>query len=328
MESTHSEHDHDARGADGDVDPGNPDTPPAPATSVGLWGPSGHGKTLFGGSLMDDPGYAPMVYCDVDGGRPALAGYEAADLLIHRPAPRTADVTRCIRPVQRGRVVNRAGRKARSLCVDAISVILANEIDARGLAGAAPKDQAQALIAPFKVLFAQLRSLHREHGITTVTIAHAKVNLRKVGETSHEVMVPDMFPSIARPWMQSARHVWRVMKMRGERGPAFPIMMLRTEQEGIPGTPLFCEYMKTSNIAFAQWLAGQGGKREDLRWDTGTLPIQEQPSLASLLRVADDLTFEQGRFAASNPDALRAFASLQAAIAAADDADASATTAP
>lgn len=320
MGSTHSEHDLDAPGADGNVDPSKNDTPPAPATSVALWGPSGHGKTLFGGSLMSDPGFTPMVYCDVDGGRPALAGYEAADLMIHRPASRIDDVTKIIREVQRGRVANRAGNKARSLCVDAISVIVANEIDARGLTGAKPQDQAQALIPPFKVLFAQLRSLHREYGITTVTIAHAKVNLRKVGDVAHEVMVPDMFPSISRHWMQSARHTWRVSKMRGAKGPAFPIMMLRTEQEGIPGTPLFCEYMKTSNIAFAQWLAGEGGKREDLRWDTGTAPLDEQPTLASLLRVADDLTFEQGRFAATNPDALRALASLQAAIDAADTA--------
>ena len=67
------------------------------ATSLGVWGPSGMGKTQLAASLLADPAYGPTAYVDVDGGRPALAGYEAADLLVYRPATVIADVVKTIR---------------------------------------------------------------------------------------------------------------------------------------------------------------------------------------------------------------------------------------
>lgn len=108
------------------------DDGPAQATSVGLWGPSGMGKTQFAATLLLDGGYAPGLYIDVDGGRPALRAYENADLLVHRPATRIEDVERLVREVQSGRIVNRAGKRVRSVIIDATSCILDNEIGARG----------------------------------------------------------------------------------------------------------------------------------------------------------------------------------------------------
>ena len=291
---------------------------PVTPTSVGLWGPSGMGKTAFAGSLLSDLGFTPALYIDIDGGLPALKGYEAADLLVHRPATTCDDVTRLIRDVQSGRITNRAGKPIKSVIVDAVSCLIANEIGARGLTSKDPKDQAQALGARFKVLWGQLRSLHRDMGIVVVQIAHAKVKSAKVLDSVQEMLVPDMFASIARPWMASVRHLWRITKTRGKKGPAYPLMMLRTEADGVAGTATYVEYMKTSNIAFAQWIAGECGKREQLEWDTGTLPVDQQPTLAQLLRTCEALVAEQGRYASTDAAALRALSSLQTAMDAAD----------
>lgn len=328
MESTHAEPDHEAVGAGGDAvtavvaQPDNDDTAPM-ATSAGVWGPSGMGKTQFAASLLADGAYGPTAYVDIDGGRPALAGYEAADLLVYRPATVIADVVKVIREVQTGRCLNRAGKRVRSLIIDAISNLIPNEIQRKGLGAAKPQDQALALLPEFKILFGQLRSLPKDSGITVVQIAHAKHKTVKVGDVSHELLVPDMFPSVAHAWMASVRHLWRITKKRGAKGPAYPVMMLRTEVENLYGTLTYCGWMKTSNIAFAQWIAGEMGKREHLEWDTGTVPIDQHPTLASLLRVADDLTFEQGRYGAANPAALRAFKALDDAM---RDAEAGAAT--
>lgn len=321
MESTHTEPAPDGASAD-DVRPAHFDTTsdegPAPATSVGVWGPSGMGKTQLALTLLTDPGYTPAMYVDLDGGRPAAAGYEAADLLVHRPATTIADVIKHVREVQTGRAVNRAGQKVRSVIIDAVSCLVTNEIKARVLVDSKPMEQAQAIGQPFKVFFGQLRSLHKDYGITVVEVCHSKTKTVKVGEVPHDIMLPDMFRSVAQPWMASVRHLWRVTKTRGAKGPAFPIMMLRTEQEGVVNTANFVEYMKTSNIAFAQWIAGEAGKREHLQWDTGVLPPNEHPTLANLLRVADELAAAQGQYGVSNPAAMRALSVLQAAMSAAD----------
>jgi len=324
MESTHAEPDRDAAGVGGDVVTAAAVAPASPAddvtplaTSLGVWGPSGMGKTQLAASLLADLAYGPTAYVDVDGGRPALAGYEAADLLVYRPATVIADVVKTIREVQAGRCFNRAGQRVRSLIIDAISNLIPNEIQRKGLGAAKPQDQALALLPEFKILFGQLRSLPKDSGITVVQVAHAKHKTVKVGDVSHELLVPDMFPCIAHAWMASVRHLWRVTKKRGAKGPAYPAMMLRTEVEGLYGTQTYCGWMKTSNIAFAQWIAGEMGKREHLEWDTGTLPVDQHPTLASLLRVADDLTFEQGRYGAANPTALRALKALEDVMASA-----------
>lgn len=290
------------------------DDGPAQATSVGLWGPSGMGKTQFAATVLLDPGYSPGLYIDVDGGRPALRAYENADLLVHRPATRIEDVERLIREVQAGRIVNRKGKRVRSVILDATSCILDNEIGARGLQVKEPKDQAQALGAPFKVLFGKLRALHKDYGITCVQVCHSKVKTAKVADVVTEFIVPAMFASIARPWMASLRHMWEITKSRGKKGPAYPIVSLRCEPRGVYGTATYVEYMKTSSIAFSQWLAGEMGKREDLQWDTGTMPVAEQPTLASLLRTAEALSEEQGMNAEHDINTVRAFAALQAVM--------------
>ena len=287
----------------------------ATPTSVGLWGPTGHGKTALAASLLSDPGYTPALYIDIDFGRTAVAGYEAADLLVHKPARTLEDVTRLIRDVGGKRIKNRAGQPVRSVIVDALSNLQANEIGARGLSDAMPKDQAQKIIQPFRVLFGHLRSLPLEHGCTVVTICHAKDKAVKISaDDVREFCVPSMFNSVATPWMESVRHLWRITKTRGKRGPAFPLMMLRTEPDGVYGTPLYVKFMKTSNIAFAQWVAGEYGKRECLEWDTGELPLDQHPTLAQLLRVAEELSSNQGTLAAQHPAALRALSALQAAM--------------
>ena len=291
-----------------------------PATSVGLWGPTGMGKTQFAATVLAGEGYGPAMYIDLDAGRPALAGYEAADLLVYRPAAVIADVVKHMREVQNGKCYNRAGQRVRTVIIDAISNLIPNEINRLGLGTAKAQDQALAIGQAFKILFGQLRSLPRDHGITSVQVAHSKNKSVKVGDVVHDLMVPDMFKSIADPWMASVRHLWRITKKRGTKGPAFPAMMLRTEHEGITGTATFVPFMKTSNIAFAQWIAQEGGKREWLEWDTGTVPVDQHPTLASLLLVADELTMDQGRFGASNPAVMRALASLDAAIAAGNSA--------
>lgn len=298
--------------------------PPAPfsaddadrpsATSVGLWGPTGHGKTQLAASITSDPGYAPAMYIDLDAGRPALAGYEAADLIVYRPAAVIADVVKHMREVQAGRCFNRAGKRVRTVIIDAVSNLIPNEINRLGLGAAKPQDQALAIISPFNVLFGQLRSLPRDYNITVVHVAHSKNKSVKVNDVVTDLMIPAMFRSIADPWMASVRHLWRITKKRGTKGPAFPAMMLRTEHEGVTGTATYVPFMKTSNIAFAQWIAGEMGKREWLEWDTGTLPVDQHPTLAYLLRVADDLAFEQGKFAVANPSTLRALSALEAVM--------------
>ena len=145
-------------------------------------------------------------------------------------------------------------------------------------------------------------------------VCHSKRRAVKVSDVVHNFIVPNLFPCIAIAWMQCVRHLWEITKTSGAKGPAYPIMMLRTEQRGVYGTDTFVEYMKTSNIAFAQWIAGESGKREHLQWDTGTMPVGDQPTLASLLRIAEGLAYNQGVLASTNPTALRALASLQAAM--------------
>ncbi len=296
---------------------------PARPTSVGLWGPSGMGKTQFAASIIEDAGFSPALYIDVDGGTPAIVGHVEADRIVSSadlklPARSLSDVIAIVRKVQEGKITNRAGEKVRSVIVDAVTVLLSNEIGARGLQSKEPRDQATPLIQPFKVFFGQLRALPTDYGVTLVEVAHSKVKSVKVMDTVHELHVPDLFNSIARPWMQHLRHVWRVTKTRGARGPAFPAMQLRTEAEGVFQTPRYVEYMKTSNIAFAQWLAEHSAPHEHYQWDTGTLPPDQHPTLAHFLRVAEDLALEQGRVCATTPAALRALSSLQAASAAAE----------
>lgn len=136
----------------------------------------------------------------------------------------------------------------------------------------------------------------------------------KVADVVNEFIVPAMFASIARPWMASLRHMWEITKSRGKKGPAYPIMSLRCEPRGVYGTATYVEYMKTSSIAFSQWIAGEMGKREDLQWDTGTVPLGDQPTLASLLRVAEALSDEQGANAQLDNNTLRALSALQAVM--------------
>lgn len=323
--SLHSDSDAQAETTDAPEAPGfvhsvgsdERDDGPAPSTSVGLWGPSGHGKTNFALSITSDPGYAPCLYMDSDGGHPAIRGYEAADLMVVRSAKTFPDVMKLIGEVERGRVRNRAGQLVRSVVVDAVTKILAAETGRLGLQTLEAKDQAIKLKQPWNVLLGHLTSLFLDRKLTCVHIAHSKDYTVKVGDSTVDLIKPDMYKSLAQPWMSTLRHLWRMTRTRGKNGPAFPIFMLRSEPEGVYGTPTHVQWMKTSNIAFAQWLAGQSGKREWYQWDTGTLPVDQHPTLAMFLRTCDDLAIEQGRVAATNPAALRAMAALDAALAAA-----------
>lgn len=291
---------------------------PAEIASVGLWGPSGCGKTQFALSICADLSYCPVVYADTDGGIQAVRHYEHADLLIHKPISSIKELIRLVGDIAAGRVCNRAGVVARTLVFDAASSLLGMEL--RRYEGKDPADQAKALAPQFTILFGHLRELATRHGVGLIEICHSKSVTEKVGEVAVRSEVPDLFPSIRRPWMAHLRHVWEINKARGARGPAFPIVSLRTEPRGKRNAPGFVEYMKTSNIAFAQWIALQaaeqgGAKCEEFAWDTGLLSPEEQPTLAMLLQVAADLQLEQGRAVAATPAAARALAALEAAAA-------------
>lgn len=285
--------------------------PPSEVPSVGLWGPSGCGKTQFALSICADLSHCPVVYADTDGGIQAVRHYEHADLLIHRPISSIRELKSLAGEVADGRVRNRAGVSARTLVFDAASSLLGMEL--RKYEGKNPADQAKELAPQFTVLFGYLRELNVRHKVGLIEICHSKQVTEKVGEVAIRSEVPDLFPSIRRPWMAHLRHVWEVNKSRGARGPAYPIVSVRTEPRGKRGTPGFVEFMKTSNIAFAQWIAGQCGKAEEYTWDTGLVEPDALPTLALLLSVAADLQLEQGRAIASSPAAARALAALEAA---------------
>lgn len=300
---------------------------PAEAPSVGLWGPSGCGKTQFAMSICADLAHCPVVYADTDNGIAAVRHYEHADLLIHKPVTRISEMTRLIGEVAAGKVCNRAGVPARTLVFDAASSLLGMEL--RFLSGMEPSDQAKKLAPLFSILFGHLRELGVKHQVGLVEICHSKQVTEKAGDTTVRSEVPDLFPSIRRPWMAHLRHVWEINKSRGALGPAYPLMSLRTEPRGRRSTPGFVEFMKTSNIAFAQWIAAQAGKGEEYTWDTGKVAPEDAPTLAMLLQVAAELQLEQGRAIATSPAAARALAALEAASAqsepsAADDAVAAA----
>ena len=287
---------------------------PAEVPSVGLWGPSGCGKTQFAMSICADLAHCPVVYADTDNGIAAVRHYEHADLLIHRPIVRLAELTRLCMDIAAGKVCNRAGVPARTLVFDAASSLLGMEL--RPLAGLEPSEQAKKLAPQFSILFGHLRELGVKHGIGLVEICHSKQVTEKAGDVAVRSEVPDLFPSIRRPWMAHLRHVWEINKTRGALGPAYPLMSLRTEPRGRRNVPGYVEFMKTSNIAFAQWIAGQcAGRAEEYTWDTGTLEPDALPTLAGLLAVAADLQLEQGRAIATSPAAARALAALEAAVA-------------
>lgn len=288
---------------------------PAETPSVGLWGASGCGKTQFALSVCADLAHCPVVYVDIDGGRAAVRHYEHADLMVYRAATRVADVVRILGDVAAGKVCNRAGVPARTVVIDAVSSLL--DMELRYVQGNAA-DQAKALAPVFRVLFGHLRELVTRHQIGVIEVCHSKPVTEKVGDLSVRSEVPAVFPSIREPWMAHLRHVWEVSKARGALGPAFPIMSLRTEARGRKGTPGYVPYMKTSNIAFAQWIAGQCGRAEEYTWDTGKVAPEDSPTLATLLQVAAELQLEQGRAIATSPAAARALAALEAAATQAD----------